>query len=100
VLRKLFFKPDTIGLIPTGGYTSNINYNQKAMKWLVYREQTDGCYIQHGRNRREYRLPELPNLSVDGFCAETKQCMNLTAVIGMAIHVSHSATSLQWPATH
>jgi hypothetical protein len=40
--------------------------------WLVYREQTDGCRIQHGGNSREYRLPELSNLSVDGFCAETK----------------------------
>ena len=26
----------------------------------------------HGRNGREYRLPELPCLSVDGFCEETK----------------------------
>jgi G:T-mismatch repair DNA endonuclease (very short patch repair protein) len=26
----------------------------------------------HGRNGREYRLPELPRLSVDGFCRETK----------------------------
>jgi G:T-mismatch repair DNA endonuclease (very short patch repair protein) len=33
---------------------------------------TDGCQILHGRNGREYRLPELPQMSVDGFCAETK----------------------------
>jgi G:T-mismatch repair DNA endonuclease (very short patch repair protein) len=42
------------------------------MVLLVYSEQTDGCRIQHGRNGCEYRLHELPNLSVDGFCAETK----------------------------
>jgi hypothetical protein len=72
VLRRLFLKPDTIGLIPTGGYTGNIIYSRKAMTWLVYGEQKDGCRIQHGRNGREYRCPELPNLSVGRFCAETK----------------------------
>ena len=40
--------------------------------WLVHRERTDGCTILHGRNGREYRLPELPHFSVDGFCPETK----------------------------
>jgi G:T-mismatch repair DNA endonuclease (very short patch repair protein) len=72
LLRKLFLKPDTIGLISTGGCTGNKNYNRKAMMWLVYREQTNGCRIRHARNGREYRLPELPNFSVDGFGAETK----------------------------
>jgi len=38
----------------------------------VNREQTDGCTIRHARNDREYRLPELPRLGVDGFCAETR----------------------------
>jgi hypothetical protein len=57
---------------PYGGYTGNIKYRKKAMMWLVYREQTDGCHILHGRNGGEHKLPELPNLSVDRFCAETK----------------------------
>ena len=43
VLRRLFLKPDTIGLIPTGGYSGNVNYSKKAMMWLVYREQLDVC---------------------------------------------------------
>ncbi len=43
VLRRLFLKPDTIGLIPTGGYSGNVNYNKKTLMWLVYREQLDGC---------------------------------------------------------
>jgi G:T-mismatch repair DNA endonuclease (very short patch repair protein) len=34
-------------------------------------EQTDRCRIRHARNGREYRLPELPNFSVDGYCEET-----------------------------
>jgi hypothetical protein len=35
VLRKLFLKPDTIGLITTCGYTGNVNYSRKAMMWPV-----------------------------------------------------------------
>jgi hypothetical protein len=72
VFWKLFLKPHTIGLITTGGYRGNVNYRKKVMMWLVYRAQTDGCDILHGRNGPEYRLPELPNLSVDGYFAETK----------------------------
>jgi hypothetical protein len=72
LLPKLFLKPVTIGVITTGGYTGNVNYRKKAMMWLGYREQTDGCHIIRGKNGHEYRLPELPNLNVDGYCAETK----------------------------
>jgi hypothetical protein len=73
VLRRQFIKPDTIGLIPTGGYTGNMNYSKKTIMWLIYKEQEDKCKILHGRNGREYRLPELPRLSVDGYCPETKK---------------------------
>ena len=61
-----FLKPDTIQLIPAGGH-SDVNYSKKAMMRLVYREQLDGCRIMNGRNGREYRLPALTRLSVDGF---------------------------------
>ena len=71
VLRKFFLKPDSIGLIHTGGYSGNVNYSKKALMWLVYREQLEGCRIMHSRNGREYRLPAFPLLSVDGFCKET-----------------------------
>ena len=71
VLRRLFLKPYTIGLIPTGGYSGNVNYSKKALMRLVYREQLEGCRIMHGMNGRTYRLPPLPRLCVDGFCEET-----------------------------
>ena len=73
LLRKRFLKPNTIGLIPTGGYSCNVKQSKKALMWLVHRERTDGCRISHGRNGREFRLPELPNLSVDGYCRETRK---------------------------
>jgi hypothetical protein len=99
VSRKLFLKHDTIVLIPMGGYKGNVNYSNKTMMCLVYREQTDGCHIPHGRNGREYWIPEQPNLSVDGFCAETRLCMNFMVAIGTDICASHSVTSLLWQAT-
>src|SRR5215468_416837 len=73
VLRRLFLKPDTIGLIPPGGYTGNVNYSRKAVMWLIYREKLDNCKISHARNGREFRLPEHPHFSVDGYCAETRK---------------------------
>ena len=39
--------------------------------WLIHMELTDGLVIKHARKVREYRLPELPHFSVDGYCAET-----------------------------
>ena len=72
VLRKRFLRPNTIGLIPTGGYSCNVNQSKKALMWLVHSERTDRCKISHGRNGREFRLPELPLLSVDGYCHEKR----------------------------
>jgi len=72
VLRKKFLKPETIGLIPPGGHSANRRYSKKALMWLLNMERTDGYHIQHARNGREYRPPELPHYSVDGYCAETR----------------------------
>ena len=60
VMRKRFLKSNTIGLIPPGGYTGNVIYSNKAIMWLLYREQTEGCTIMHARNGREYRPPNFP----------------------------------------
>ena len=61
MLQRKFLKPDTIGLIPKGGYTCNNKYSKKAIMWLLHMEQNDGVVIKHSRNGREYRLPELPH---------------------------------------
>jgi len=78
VLRKRFLKPETIGLIPAGGYGCYQNNSKKAFMWLLHMEAcTDGCKILHARNGREYRLPELPRFSVDDYCAETRTVYEL-----------------------
>jgi hypothetical protein len=73
VLRKKFLKPETIGLLPVGGYSTNNRYSKKALMWLLHMEQTDDCHIQHARNGREYRHSELQHYSVDGYCADSNR---------------------------
>ena len=62
-----------MGLIPTGGYIGNVNYINKDIMSLLYREKIDGCTIRYARNGGEYRPPEFPKMIVDGFCAETRK---------------------------
>ena len=40
--------------------------------WLLQMKQTDGMEIMHGRNGREYRLSDLPRISVNGYCRKTR----------------------------
>jgi len=49
VLGKKFLRPETIGLLPPGGYSAN--NSKKALMWLLRMEQTDDCQI-HVRNGR------------------------------------------------
>jgi len=72
VFRKRFLQPDTIGLNPTGRYACNKNYSKKAVMWLLHMEETDRVKIMHGRNGREYKVPELLQFSVDGYSPETR----------------------------
>ena len=72
VFRKSFLKPETIGLIPSGGYSCNRNYSKKALMWILHLQEEGKCKILHARNGREYRLPELPQFSGDGYCSETR----------------------------
>jgi len=39
------------------------------MMWLLYMEETDGVKIIHGR---EYKVTELPQFIVDGYCPDTR----------------------------
>ena len=73
VMRERFLKPETVGLIPKGGgYSCKQNYSKKALMWILHMEQTDECTIMQPRNGQEFRLPELPCYSVDGYCAESR----------------------------
>ena len=66
LLRRNFWKLETIGMILEGEYTCNSRNNQKSIMWFLHMEQTDGVEIKRARNLRENRQPELPHFSVDG----------------------------------
>jgi hypothetical protein len=95
VLRKRFLKPNTIGLIPAGGYSCNNNYSKKALMWLLHMEQMDGCRIKHARIGREYKPPELAKYSVDVYCSETKIIYEFWAVFRTGIPVNSFVISAQ-----
>jgi len=40
--------------------------------WILLLHEEGKFKILHARNGREYRLPESPEFSVDGYCAETR----------------------------
>ena len=61
--------------------------------WLLHMEETDGVQIMHCRNGREYRLPELPNFSVEDYCPETNTIYEYFAVFGTGIHANRSGMS-------
>ena len=61
--------------------------------WIPYMEQTDGCTIMHARNGREFRLPELPRYSVDGYCAETQTVYEFLGLFRTAVNVNRCATT-------
>ena len=100
VLRKRFLQSGTIGLIPTGGYTCNNNYSKKAMMWLLHMVETDGVKIIHGRNGREYKVPELPQFSVDGYCPETRTIYEFFGCYFTVTPVNRSVTSSPQVAIH
>jgi len=73
LLRKRFLQPDTIGHIPTGGYTCNNKYSSKALTWLLRVEQTNEVKIMHGPNGRDYKVLDLFRFNVDGYCPQTRK---------------------------
>ena len=96
VFRKRFLKPETIVLFPKGGYSCNQNHSKKALRWILHMEQTDGCTIMHARKGREFRLPELPCYSVDGYCAETKTVYAFLGCFTTVVNVNRCATTRHW----
>ena len=98
VFRRNYIKPDTIGIIPRGGYTDGKVQSKQAMMWLAYVQITEGRRLRHGHNGKEYRLRELQRYSVDGYCEETKTVYEFMGCSGTVTHVSCSGIDL-WVGT-
>ncbi|CAH0547088.1 unnamed protein product [Brassicogethes aeneus] len=65
VFRKNVLKPNTIGIIPKGGYRMTNNQSMIALKWMVWEENQRKITIQHAGRGQEAILS---GLKVDGFC--------------------------------
>jgi len=44
---------------------------------LLHIQQTGMVKIMHDRNLREYKLPELPRVSVEGYCSDANTIYEL-----------------------
>ena len=66
VFRKKVLKPNSIGILPSGGYNGMSSQSIIAIKWMIYCEQEDNVHIQHGRKGKEVIFPDLPQYRVDG----------------------------------
>nr|CAD7195094.1 unnamed protein product [Timema douglasi] len=65
LFRKLFLAPDTLAILPKGGYRCGDRQSVKAIKWLVYLQKTrPDIHIQHAFNGREI---EILGRKVDGY---------------------------------
>lgn len=67
--RRCFLKPNTIGLIPTGGYRMADNQSAKALQWMSWEEEQRNVRITHAGNGREVKIPGVGK--VDGFDGQT-----------------------------
>ncbi|KAK5647986.1 hypothetical protein RI129_002878 [Pyrocoelia pectoralis] len=70
IFRRNFLKPNTIGLIPKGGYTQCDNQSKIATQWLLLEERKRRINITHSVKQKEARVG---GVKVDGFCAETNE---------------------------
>ncbi|KAK5643501.1 hypothetical protein RI129_007346 [Pyrocoelia pectoralis] len=70
IFRRNFLKPNTIGLIPKGGYRQCDNQSKIATQWLLLEERDRRINITHSVKQKEARVG---GVKVDGFCAETNE---------------------------
>ncbi|KAK5645174.1 hypothetical protein RI129_006475 [Pyrocoelia pectoralis] len=69
MFRRKFLQPDTIGVIPKGGYRRADNQSLVGIQWLVWEEDTRGIKIQHAGRQRELKIN---GMRVDGYCEESR----------------------------
>ena len=69
--RKNFLRPETIGLIPPGGYGASDKQSRSALLWLDFVAKERNIKIQHTKNLKEHRVGRF---KVDGYCEELNLC--------------------------
>lgn len=74
VYRRNFFKPNTIGFIPKGGYTCRDKQSKIAIQWLLWEHLQRGIDIQHAAKQQE---AVVRGAKVDGYAPETNQVFEI-----------------------
>lgn len=74
VYRRNFLKPNTIGIIPRGGYRLRDNQSEVAFQWLIFEEKKRNINIKHAAKQKEVKLN---GIRVDGYCEETNQIFQM-----------------------
>jgi hypothetical protein len=69
VFRKNYLKPQSIGLVPHGGYRRRENQSDQALRWLKWLSESQDIRIQHARNGGEKKVGRF---KVDGYDPESK----------------------------
>ena len=82
----MFLKPDTVGIIPKAVYRMGNRQSVEALQWLAYNGQTRKN-ITHAGYGREVNFPSVPNVKVDGYCAETREVFEYLGCFGTGINV-------------
>ena len=65
VFRKCFLRPETIAVIPSGGYRLDDNQSKIALQYLWWAGHSETLDIIHAGRGREVRILNIP---VDGLC--------------------------------
>ena len=92
VFRTMFLKPDTVGIIPRGGYRLSDRQSIEAFQWLAYIGQTRDDVI-HAGNGREVHLPRVPNVKVDGYSPNTQEVFEYLGCYWHGAHACQIGTS-------
>ena len=82
--RKLFLKPNKIGLI----YNTKHNQSKEALEWLMYLNDHDHQGIRHARNGGEYQIPGT-NFKVDGYRETVKTVYEFHVSTKASYRISH-----------
>jgi hypothetical protein len=52
----MFMKPQSIGVVPSGGYRKNDKHSLIAIKWMKWLTEKESISIQHAENGKEIRI--------------------------------------------
>jgi hypothetical protein len=72
VFGSVFFKPDSVVIIPRGGTRMLYRQVVESLQWLAYISQKRNNVVPAG-NGSEIKLARVRNVKVDGYCSETNE---------------------------